>query len=259
MTDLEDSDGGLFSLHGKAVLLTGATAGLGERFAAVLHRAGARIALVGRRQDRLDALAQAMPGCVAIPADLGSADMKDVHHRAVEAIGEIDVLVNNAGVFIGPGRKAEDETRPEIMQTLAVNLVAPIGLAQAVLPAMKASGRGSIVNVTSIVAHVAHGRAPQAIYAASKGALLAITREWAAQWSRYGVRVNAIAPGVIRTEITDAVLDQEKVRDFVLRNVLIPRHGLPADLDGALLYLASDASAYVTGQSIIVDGGWTAR
>lgn len=249
----------MFSLDGKAVLLTGASSGLGARFAHVLSAAGARVALVARRADLLDQLAAGLPNSYAVPGDLDDLGrVPELYARAEKVLGPIEVLVNNAG-FIAGGVKAEDETAEEIARTLNVNLVAPILLAQLVYPGMRERGQGSIVNVTSVVARVGIGRFPQAVYAASKGGLEAITREWAAQWSRYGIRVNAIAPGFFESEITQGVIHKEKVQEWILRNTMIPRHGEPSDYDGALLYLASDASAYVTGQTITVDGGWTAR
>jgi NAD(P)-dependent dehydrogenase (short-subunit alcohol dehydrogenase family) len=132
-------------------------------------------------------------------------------------------------------------------------------LAQSVFPGMRERGEGSIVNVTSMTASVGIGRFPQAVYAASKGGLEALTREWAAQWSRYGIRINNLAPGFIETEITTDVINVPKVQDWILRNSLLPRHGQPDDFDGALLLLASDAGRYITGQTILVDGGWTAH
>lgn len=248
----------IFSLAGKNVLLTGATAGLGRRFATVLHDAGASVAMVARRRDRLESISKELPRCVGIPADLSRDDPADVYRRAVAELGRIDVLVNNAAV-IAAGVRAEDETHEQIMEMINVNLLAPIGLAQSVFREMKERGDGVIINVTSVTAHAAIGRFPQASYSATKGGMLAITREWAAQWSRYGIRVNALAPGFIETEITESVINLPNVHEWILRNTLIPRHGTPEDFDGALLFLASDASRYVTGQSIIVDGGWTAH
>lgn len=249
----------LFSLTDRAVLLTGASAGIGRRFAQVLAGAGARVGLVARRRDLLDEMVAELPNCVAIPADLGeSGSVPAVAERAVKLLGPIEVLVNNAA-YIAGGVKAEDETLDDIQTTLAVNLVAPIQLAQAVYPAMKAAGKGSIINVTSMVADVGIGRFPQATYSASKGGLAAITREWATQWSRHGVRINAIAPGFIETEMTAPVIHDEKVQRWITSNTLLPRHGVVADFDGVLLFLAGDASAYVTGQTITVDGGWTAH
>jgi NAD(P)-dependent dehydrogenase (short-subunit alcohol dehydrogenase family) len=249
----------LFSLEGKVVLLTGATAGLGRRFAEVLADNGARVGVIGRRADLLNELAGTHPGCVPLPWDLSDPSrMSELVELAVERTGEIDVLVNNAA-YIAGGIKAEDETLEQIQRTLAVNLVSPIALAQAVYPSMRERGRGSIINVTSMAARVGIARFPQATYAASKGGLEAITREWAAQWSKHGVRSNAIVPGFFESEMTGGVIHHEKVQKWILDNTLIPRHGQASDFDGALLYLASDASSYVTGQTIVVDGGWTAH
>lgn len=249
----------LFSLQGKSVLLTGATAGLGRRFAETLAEAGAKVAIVGRRAELLDEIAEKNPGCVPVPADLSQpAAVPGLVAKAVAEIGDIDVLINNAA-YIAGGVRAEDETPEQIDTTLTVNLIAPILLTQAVFPAMRERGSGSIINVTSIVARAGIARFPQATYAASKGGLESITREWAAQWARYGIRVNAIAPGFFESEMTTEVLRHQKVQDWVRANTLIPRAGAAADFDGALLYLASDASGYVTGQTIVVDGGWTAH
>jgi NAD(P)-dependent dehydrogenase (short-subunit alcohol dehydrogenase family) len=216
--------------------------------------------VIARRVDALERLAAEVPGVIALPADLSDADqVRDVAARALDALGgRVDVLVNNAA-YIAGGVTAEDESLEQIQRTLAVNLVAPILLAQAFVPGMRSHGSGSIVNVTSMVAAVGIGRFPQAAYAASKGGLESITREWAAQWSRHGVRVNNLAPGFVATEMTESVIDHERVQAWILRNTLIPRHGVPEDFDGALLFLASDASRYVTGQTLRVDGGWTAR
>jgi NAD(P)-dependent dehydrogenase (short-subunit alcohol dehydrogenase family) len=251
--------GDLFSLVGKTALVTGASSGLGKRMACTLHAAGARVVLVSRRPDLLNQMAEALPGCVAVPADLSDEEEVDaLWARAEAACGPIDILVNNAA-FIAGGARAESETRDQIRQTLDVNLVAPIRIGQRAFLAMKEHGMGSIINVSSIVAMVGIGRLPQATYAASKGGLLAITREWAAQWSRFGVRVNALVPGFFESEMTADILRTEKIQEWVKANVFLGRPGRPSDFDGAILYLASDASSYVTGQALVVDGGWTAR
>jgi NAD(P)-dependent dehydrogenase (short-subunit alcohol dehydrogenase family) len=248
-----------FSLAGKNAVLTGASAGIGRRMARVLAEAGARTVVIARRRDALDELAAEVPGIIPLSADLGdSASVAVVAARALEQLGHVDILVNNAA-WIAGGVKAEDETLEQIQKTLAVNLVAPILLAQAFVRGMIQRGGGTIVNVTSIVASVGIGRFPQAVYSASKGGLESLTREWAAQWSRSGVRVNNLAPGFIETEMTESVINDAKVQSWIQRQSLIPRHGTPADFDGALLFLASEASAYVTGQTLRVDGGWTAH
>ena len=132
-------------------------------------------------------------------------------------------------------------------------------MGQAVFPGMRDAGNGSIINITSMTASVGIGRFPQAVYAATKGGLEALTREWAAQWSRHGIRINSLAPGFIESELTSTVINVPKVQEWILRNTLLPRHGQPEDFDGALLLLASDAGRYITGQRIVVDGGWTAH
>jgi NAD(P)-dependent dehydrogenase (short-subunit alcohol dehydrogenase family) len=178
--------------------------------------------------------------------------------RATEHFGPVEILVNNAATVFADS--AQDESRAHIETTIGVNLVAPLRLCQLVHAGMAETGKGAIINVSSIVAHVGMGgRLPQASYAASKGGLAALTRELAAQWARDGIRVNAIAPGFFRSEITAEIFENEKIHEFILRNSLIRRVGEAADFDGALLFLASDASGFVTGQTLHVDGGWTAR
>jgi NAD(P)-dependent dehydrogenase (short-subunit alcohol dehydrogenase family) len=246
----------LFSLEGKTAVITGTSAGIGTRLARTLVTAGARVVAIARRRTELDLDGHLVP----LQADL--SDRHQVEQAASTALGlldgRVDILVNNAA-YIAAGVKAEDETYEDIRRTLAINLEAPILLAQAFQPGMRARGDGSIINITSIVASAGIGRLPQAVYAASKGGLESMTREWAAQWSRYGIRVNSLAPGFIETEITADVIHLPKIQDWILRNTLIPRHGQPDDFDGALLLLASDAGRYITGQRIVVDGGWTAH
>jgi hypothetical protein len=249
----------LFSLAGRTALITGASSGIGRRMATTLGDAGARVGLVARRAEELRILAKEIGDAMAIAADLSDITAVDeIVDNATEQLGPIDILVNNAA-FIAGGVQAEDETPEQIQTTLAVNLIAPIRLAQLVFPTMRERGQGSIINVSSMVARVGIGAFPQATYAASKGGLEAITREWAAQWSRHGIRVNAIAPGFIATEMTAPVIETDRVQSWIKRNTLLPRHGRPDDFDGALLFLASEAGSYVTGQTIVVDGGWTAR
>jgi NAD(P)-dependent dehydrogenase (short-subunit alcohol dehydrogenase family) len=250
----------LFDLTGKRAIVTGASAGIGRRLARTLVMAGADVAVVSRRTAVLDDDAMATGRVRQFNADL--AERAQTERAAAECLdafdGHVDILVNNAA-YIAGGRKAEDETAEDIRRTLAVNVEAPIVLAQAVQPGMRAAGDGAIVNVGSIVAGVGIGRLPQAVYSASKGGIEAITREWAAQWSRYGIRVNTLVPGFIESEVNQSVIHVPKIQEWILRNTIIPRHGQPDDFDGALLLLASDAGRYITGQRIVVDGGWTAH
>jgi NAD(P)-dependent dehydrogenase (short-subunit alcohol dehydrogenase family) len=254
------SVGSLFSLEGKTAVVTGTSAGLGVRLARTLVLAGARVACIARRPTELDEEAMSTGRVVSITADLAEPDQVRVAATTcLDAFdGRVDILVNNAA-YLAAGVKAEDESYEEIRRTLAVNVEAPILLAQAFFPGMRAAGNGSIINITSITASVGIGRFPQAVYAATKGGLEALTREWTAQWSRYGIRINSLAPGFIETEMTAPVINEPKVQEWILRNTLLPRHGQPEDFDGALLLLASDAGRYITGQRVLVDGGWTAH
>jgi NAD(P)-dependent dehydrogenase (short-subunit alcohol dehydrogenase family) len=250
----------LFDLTGKTAIVTGTSAGIGNRLARTLVLAGARVVGIARRTSELDEEAAATGRFTALSADLAERDqVQAAVDQSLEAFGgRVDILVNNAA-YIAGGVKAEDESYDDIRRTLAVNVEAPILLAQACYPGMREAGSGSIINITSITASVGIGRFPQAVYAVTKGGMEALTREWAAQWSRYGIRINSLAPGWIETEINEQVNAVPKVQEWVLRNTLLPRAGQPDDFDGALLLLASDAGRYITGQKITVDGGWTAR
>jgi NAD(P)-dependent dehydrogenase (short-subunit alcohol dehydrogenase family) len=252
------SENATFDVAGRVAIVTGASSGLGRRMAHVLHSAGARVTAVGRRQGNLDELGAELPGILCMTADVGDDEaLERIAAATIERFGGVDILVNNAATVIA-GR-GQEELRPNVERTLAVNVVAPMRLAQLVYPGMAKQHKGSIINVTSILSHVGVGRIPQASYAASKGALTALTRELATQWARDGIRVNAIAPGFFASEMSDQVVQNEKLQDYIVRNTPLARIGTPSEFDGALLFLASDASSFVTGQSLVVDGGWTAR
>ena len=216
----------LFDLSGKTAVITGASAGIGSRLAYTLVMAGARVVAISRRETVLDDDAMATGRISSVRADL--ADHDQVVRAADECLetlgGRVDILVNNAG-WVSGGTRAQDETPEIIERTLAINLVAPITLAQAFFPGMKEAGAGSIVNISSMSSVIGNGRYPQAVYAATKGGIEAMSREWATQWARYGIRVNTLAPGFIESEITGQVIHDEKVQAWILRNSLIQRHG----------------------------------
>ncbi|HEY3810841.1 MAG TPA: SDR family oxidoreductase [Acidimicrobiales bacterium] len=246
-----------FRLDGRVAVVTGASSGFGARFAAVLAAAGATPVLVARRLDRLEAVAEDLDGAVLVAADVTRPeDVERVVATALDQLGRIDVLVNNAGV--NDSVPAEDETLEQFRYTLDVNLTAAFHLCQVVGRHMLERGDGNIVNVASMLGVVGAGQIPQAGYAASKAGLVNLSRELAAQWGRRGVRVNALCPGWFPTEMTAEMFADERSVDWIRRKTVLGRAGRDDELDGALLWLASEASSYVTGSTVIVDGGYTA-
>ena len=247
-----------FQLDGQVALVTGASSGLGEATARTLASAGARVALAARRAHRLAALAEDIDGH-PVACDLLDAAQVDALVPAVTAeLGPPTILVNVAG-GITDGFKAEDESLDAIEQTLRLNLVAPFRLAQAVFPHMVADGGGAIVNVSSISGLVGIPGLPQASYAASKAGLSGLTVELAVQWARHQIRVNTVAPGFFRSEITEELFDGERGQQWLRRNTPLPEDMTADDVVGSILWLVSDAGRHVTGQTVVVDGGWTAR
>lgn len=246
-----------FGLGGRVAVVTGGSSGLGARFAHVLASAGASVVVTARRGARLQSVASSIPGSVAVVADVSlESDVLRLASEVDARFGRVDVLVNNAGtVDAGP---AEDEPLEHFSRAVEINLLAAFRLSQVFGRRMLERGAGSIVNICSILSFASAGGIPQAGYAASKGGLVSLSRELATQWGRRGVRVNALCPGWFRTEMTEDMFNDEKGVAWIRRNTIFGRAGHAHELDGALLWLASDASSYVTGQAIVVDGGFTA-
>ncbi len=245
-----------FRLDGRVVVITGSSSGLGAGFARALSSAGATVVLAARRRERLDALAEELRAAGGTASTV-ACDVADpaacaaMVRDTMETHGRIDVLVNNAG--IGTAVPALKETPEQFRGVVDVNLNGAYWAAKECAAVM---GPGSsIVNVASVLGLTA-GFAPQAAYSATKAAVLGLTRDLAAQWgSRRGIRVNALAPGYFASEMTDEI--PEKMLADITGSTIFGRLGLQPELDSALLFLASDASSFITGTTLVVDGGMT--
>ncbi len=247
----------LFDLTGKTACITGASSGLGRRAAVVLAAAGAQVVGVARRAEALqDMCADIGPAAASVVADVADRDgLQKTLADICAPFGSPDILVHAAGVNT---RQAADDVTPEGWdQTLALNLSAPFFLSQALVPAMKEKGWGRIVNFASLQTTRAF---PGGIaYGATKGAIAQLTRAMAEAWSADGIMANAIGPGFFPTELTAAVFEDEARAARNAAQTCVGRNGTLADMDGPLLFLCSQASAYVTGQVLMVDGGFTAK
>ena len=242
-------------LEGRVVVLTGASSGLGSQLARALAAAGAKTVIAARRRERLENLAGQLSDCLAVECDVTSDDdRRRLIASAVERFGRLDGLVNNAGhSLVSP---AITEAVEDFARLLDLNLVAPFALSQLAAQEMKSDG-GSIVNIASIAGFRATPL-PTAGYTASKAGLIGLTRELATQWARYEIRVNAVAPGWFETELTGPLFETGAPPEWMSAATPLRRAGRTGELDGAVTYLLSDQSSFVTGHTLVVDGGLTA-
>ena len=245
-----------FRLDGKVAIVTGASSGLGARFARVLDAVGARVVLAARRAERLEGLAADLTDAVVVAADLSlTADRERLIDTTMAEAGRLDVLVNNAGTSYVAG--IEHETLDQFESVVQLNLTSLWHLCKLGRDPLIADGGGSIINIASMLGHVGSTPVKQASYCATKGAVVNLTRELALQFARKNVRVNALCPGWFPSEMTEG-MNEDSAQAFIRANGPMPRMGESHELDGALLLLAGPAGTFLTGQSIIVDGGWTA-
>ncbi len=250
-----------FSLEGRFALVTGGSKGLGYAMAAALARAGAEVAITSRHRDELEAAARDLSSetsrrFVPIVADVTKADQVDaMTAEAVKAFGRLDILVNNAGINIR--RPTVAQTQEEFRRIIDTNLIGAFLVAQSVGRHLVEQKSGSVINVASMIGMV--GLAERPGYTASKGGLIQLTRTMALEWAPLGIRVNALCPGPFETEINTPVLNDPAAREFFDQRIPLGRWGKPAELGGAIVFLASDASSFMTGATLVIDGGWTAQ
>jgi NAD(P)-dependent dehydrogenase (short-subunit alcohol dehydrogenase family) len=249
----------LFALDGQVAIVTGASRGLGEEMAEGLAEAGAALMICARREQWLTPTIERFAArgfrVEGIVADVSNpVDVQAVVDRTIAIYGRLDILVNNAGITWGA--RPEDISLDKWQKVIDVNLTGAFLFAQAAGREMLERGSGRIINIASIAGlHAAVDGPHYAPYAASKAGLMGLTRELAASWGRHGIRVNAIAPGFFHSRLADPVLPL--VEPAIKATCPIPRIGAEGELKGVCVFLASDASSYITGQTIVVDGGRT--
>lgn len=250
----------LFDLRGQVAVVTGGGRGIGRAIAEALAAHGARVVVCGRTAGTLDAVAEAIRGhggeAMAVSADVGSDDdIRRLRDTVLDCYGQIDILINNAG--IDPHYASMEHTTDDAWrQILDINLTGVYRCCRLLGEAMLPRREGAIVNISSIAGHI--GLKRQVPYAASKGGVEQLTKALAHDWAEHGIRVNAIAYGFVQTDLTAGVVAHPHIGAKLLSRIPLGRFGKLADVPGAAVFLASPAAAYVTGHSLLVDGGWTA-
>lgn len=251
----------LFSLKGKIAIVTGASSGLGVQFATALARQGADVAIVARRVEKLNNVKKDLEelGVKALPVQCDVSDVEQIKSAVKEVkdhFGRVDILVNNAGVGLTePAETQSDETWEK---TIAVNLNGVYYFSREVGKIMVEQKYGKIINIGSIHSNVAMPDIPISAYATSKGGVKMMTKALANEWAKYNITVNTIGPSYFESEMTEDVVSDEGFAQVLKTYCPMGRMGKKGEIDGALIYFASDASSFTTGQYLAVDGGWNA-
>jgi NAD(P)-dependent dehydrogenase (short-subunit alcohol dehydrogenase family) len=248
---------GLFDLSGRVAVITGSSRGIGRAIALEAARAGASVVVSSRKLDAcqrvVDEIRESGGRATAVACNVGvKADLETLVAHALREYGRIDILIPNAAInpAYGPSSEVSDEVWNKVLTT---NLTATNWLSQLVLPGMAENGGGSVILLSSIVATV--GAANIGVYAISKAAEAQLARNLAVEWGARGIRVNSIAPGVVKTDFAKALYENPKAAATVAHMTCLKRLGEPEDIAGVAVFLASDAARYITGQFILVDGG----
>ena len=245
-------------LDGRVVIITGASSGLGVQLARAIGGVGGIPVLAARRAERLDALTQEIANADPVVCDVtDEADRERLIDGVIERHGRLDGLVNNAGTgATGPALRMSPKTFANVLE---LNLTAPFALSCLAAQRMRDGGGRSIVNIASLMGLRSIGEIPDAAYVASKAGIIGLTRELASQWGRYGIRVNAVAPGFFASEMTAELgEDPEQFPEFLLSRTPLGRGGRAGELDDAVIFLLGPGSGFVTGTVLSVDGGMAA-
>ncbi len=246
-----------FSLAGKTAIVIGASRGLGQGMAKALAEAGADLALVARTRSSLEAFSKEVKGlnreCLVLSNDISKpSEIEVVVNRVIETFGRIDILVNSQGTQVR--KPAFEMTEQDWDGLMSVNLKSVFFACQAVGRQMAKQGKGKIINVASLTSMI--GLPNISIYGASKGGVAQLTKALAVEWAPYHINVNAILPGYYLTAMTEVLFKNEERKKWILGRIPMGRTGVPDDLAGTVVFLSSEASDYITGQIIPVDGGW---
>jgi NAD(P)-dependent dehydrogenase (short-subunit alcohol dehydrogenase family) len=251
----------LFKLDGRVALLTGGTGGLGIVMARALSEAGARVVITSRNKEKAVEAAKSIAQStgretLGLSAEVTDAEQVDAMVQdTVKAFGRIDILINNAGINIRKPIEEFDEASWDLVQN--TNLKAPFLCSKAVAKLMKEQQYGRIINISSMLGMV--GLPERSAYCSSKGGVIQLTRVLALEFAAHNVTVNALCPGPIATELNSVVMNNPEANKFFIDNIAMGRWGKPNEIAGAIIYLASDASSFMTGSTLTVDGGWTAK